>query len=126
MPRKAIATVALGLLLAMTFASPAGAAQARMRQYAARTWASLAAMVDTPSGLPADALSSDGGTSVQTSPTDIGAYLWSAVAAERLGIISAAELRRRMSATLTSLEHMERYGRPASTTTGTTTARARS
>jgi hypothetical protein len=33
-------------------------------------------------------LESDGTTSVQTSTTNIGAYMWSAVAAERLGFIS--------------------------------------
>ena len=38
----------------------------------------------------------------------------------------AASSSPRLSQTLTTLEHMERYGTPASTTTGTTTARARS
>jgi Putative glucoamylase/Protein of unknown function (DUF3131) len=103
---RGITVAALGLLLAL---ANAGAAHAGMRQYAARTWASMAAMVDTPSGLPADILNRDGSTSVQTSPTDIGAYMWSAVAAERLGLISRRELRRRMAATLRSLGRMERY-----------------
>jgi hypothetical protein len=103
---RGITVAALTTLLAL---APAGVAQAGLRQYAQRTWASMAAMVDTSSGLPADVLNHDGSTSVQTSPTNIGAYMWSAVAAERLGIISRRELRRRMTATLTSLEHMERY-----------------
>src|SRR3954470_3994667 len=67
-------------------------------------------MTDRDSGLPADILNSDGSTSVQTSTTNIGAYMWSAVAARRLGIISRRTLVRRLSRTLTTLEHMERYG----------------
>ena len=46
---------------------------------------------------------------MQTSTTNIGAYMWSAVAAERLGIISHRELVRRMKRTITTLEGMERY-----------------
>ncbi len=99
--------------------------QARLHRYADATWRSFVAMVDTPSGLPTDQLYADGHTDVQTSTTNIGAYLWSAVAAERLGIIGHGELRdpalrdgharwRAWSAT-----------RPtASSTTGTTTATA--
>ena len=63
-----------------------------LRQYAETTWASFAAMTDESSGLPADVLNADGTTSVQTSTTNIGAYMWSAVAAERLGIIRKKEL----------------------------------
>jgi hypothetical protein len=66
-------------------------------------------MTDERSGLPADILEGDGGRSVQTSTTNIGAYLWSAVAAERLGIIDRDELERRAAQTLTTLEHMERH-----------------
>lgn len=87
-----------------------GNATAQLRQDAARTWASLTAMTDAGSGLPADSLDADGTTSVQTSTTNIGAYLWSAVAARRLGIIGEQELVARLSKTITSLEHMERYG----------------
>ena len=97
-----------------------------MSDYAKRTWASFVAMTDQSSGLPADVLNSDGSTSVQTSTTNIGAYMWSAVAAQRLGIISKHELVKRLSRTVTTLEHMERYRTRASTTTGTTTAPARS
>ena len=87
-------------------------------------------MTDPHSGLPADILNADGSTSVQTSTTNIGAYMWSAVVARRMGLIKQRELVSRLSRTLTTLEHMERYRpavrRPASSTTGTTTARARS
>jgi hypothetical protein len=87
-----------------------GGDAAQLREYAQRTWASMAAMTDPASGLPADILEADGTTSVQTSTTNIGAYLWSAVAARRLGIISRQELVARTARTITTLEHMERYG----------------
>ncbi len=100
--------VALALLL--TFASVANASErARLHDYAERTWASFEAMTDPSSGLPADILERDGGRSVQTSTTNIGAYMWSAVAARRLGIISRRELVTRLSRTVGTLEGMERY-----------------
>jgi Putative glucoamylase/Protein of unknown function (DUF3131) len=87
-----------------------GQPQQQLRADAARTWASLTAMTDATSGLPADSLNADGTTSVQTSTTNIGAYLWSAVAARRLGIIGDRELVARLSRTITTLEHMDRFG----------------
>ena len=66
-------------------------------------------MTDERSGMPADILNADGTTSVQTSTTNIGAYMWSAVAAEELGFIGKHELVARLSRTLTSLEGMERH-----------------
>jgi hypothetical protein len=81
-----------------------------LESYARTTWASFAAMTDQRSGLPADILNADGTTSVQTSTTNIGAYMWSAVAAERLGIIERRELVSRLTTTLNTLERMERFG----------------
>src|SRR3954471_2797547 len=104
--RTLVLTAALTVLLA----APAKADDGQLRQYAQRTWASFTAMTDPSSGLPADSLNADGTTSVQTSTTNIGAYMWSAVAARRLGIIKQRELVARLSKTLTTLEHMERYG----------------
>ena len=80
-----------------------------LHRYAERTWDSFEAMTDPSSGLPADVLESDGAKSVQTSTTNIGAYMWSAVAAERLGIVTHRELVGRLSRTVGTLEHMERY-----------------
>jgi hypothetical protein len=97
------------VLVALLALVPAAHAST-MREYAQRTWASMAAMTDTKSGLPADVLNADGTTSVQTSTTNVGAYLWSAVGAWRLGLIDQGELVARLSRTLTTLEHMERYG----------------
>ncbi len=82
---------------------------ATLMRYARGTWASFVAMTDPDSGLPADSLSSDGTTSVQTSTTNIGAYLWSTLVAERLGIIGHREAVRRLGRTLHSLETMERH-----------------
>jgi len=91
----------------LALAPAAGASD--LRDYAKGTWASFVAMTDRSSGLPADVLNSDGSTSVQTSTTNIGAYMWSAVAAQRLGFISRHELVKRLTRTVTTLEHMERY-----------------
>src|SRR4051794_24990242 len=112
--RLRLHTIALpAVLLSLLLAAPAAARdrdRGDLHEYAKRTWSSFVAMTDRDSGLPADILNSDGSTSVQTSTTNIGAYMWSAVAARRLGIISRRTLVRRLSRTLTTLEHMERYG----------------
>ncbi|MDP9257559.1 MAG: DUF3131 domain-containing protein [Actinomycetota bacterium] len=81
----------------------------QLRQYARDTWSSFVAMTDPVSGLPTDSLSADGTRSVQTSTTNIGAYMWSALVAERLGLITHAEIVARLSTTIGTLEHMERY-----------------
>src|SRR5215213_8949542 len=111
--RVRLHTIALpAVLLSLLLAAPAAARErdrGDLHEYAKRTWSSFVAMTDRDSGLPADILNSDGSTSVQTSTTNIGAYMWSAVAARRLGIISRRTLVRRLSRTLTTLEHMERY-----------------
>src|SRR5688500_16096240 len=86
-----------------------GGGDRQLTEYAAKTWASFEAMTDERSGLPSDVLNSDGSRSVQTSTTNIGAYMWSAVVAERLGIIRRSELVSRMRRTMTTLEGMERH-----------------
>jgi hypothetical protein len=86
----------------------APSANATLYQYASSTWASFVAMTYS-SGLPADSLGIDGTRSVQTSTTNIAAYMWSAVVAENLGIITRGELVGRLSKTLATLGHMERF-----------------
>ena len=68
-------------------------------------------MTDADSGLPADSLSTPTGRrSVQTSTTNIGAYMWSTVVAERLGHHQPRARPSPGSATtLDSLETMERH-----------------
>jgi hypothetical protein len=82
--------------------------RATLLEYARTTWASFVAMTDDDSGLPADSLRFDGTLSVQTSTTNIGAYMWSTVVAEALGIIPHDEAVERLTRTLSTLEGMER------------------
>jgi hypothetical protein len=106
----AAAVMTLGLSAPPPAAASTGApsANATLYQYASSTWASFVAMTNS-SGLPADSLGLDGTRSVQTSTTNIGAYMWSAVVAEDLGIITHGELIGRLSKTLATLGHMERH-----------------
>jgi Putative glucoamylase/Protein of unknown function (DUF3131) len=97
-----------GLASAATADGLTAAQRATLLGYAGTTWASFVAMVDTPSGLPADSLDADGTTSVQTSTTNIGAYMWSTLVADRLGIISHHEAVTRLRVTLTTLARMDR------------------
>ncbi|WP_026876680.1 glucoamylase family protein [Jiangella gansuensis] len=84
-------------------------ARATLQRYAEDTWASFVAMTDDDSGLPADSLHHDGTRSDQTSTTNIGAYMWSAVVAEELGIIDRGELVDRLSVTIATLERLKRH-----------------
>jgi hypothetical protein len=101
------------VVVALSVAPPAQADRAALERYAEATWASFVAMTeedsDEDSGLPTDLLRADGSRAVQTSTTNIGAYMWSAVAAERLGIIGHRELVARLDRTLSTLERMERF-----------------
>jgi len=109
-PAAVAAVIGLGLTPLPAVASTGSPnTNTTLHQYAARTWASFVAMTDRRSGLPADSLGIDGTRSVQTSTTNIAAYMWSAVAAEDLGIINRHELVSRLSTTLATLEGMERY-----------------
>jgi hypothetical protein len=85
--------------------------RAALRQYANDTWQSFQKLT-LPSGLPADSLPRRGGDwsepVMRTSPTNIGAYLWSVLAAERLQLIPPAEARSRLQKTLATLAGMER------------------
>jgi hypothetical protein len=93
-------------------ATPYAADPARMRTWAADTWHSLVAMTDPRTGLPADNIPESlapGDRSGYTSPTNIGGYMWSAVVARELGIISAAECRRRLIRTLKTVERMQHH-----------------
>lgn len=88
-----------------------GAARAAvLRQYAADTWRSFAAMVDPGTGLVADNIGGDldaGDRAAYTSPTNVGAYLWSTVVARETGLISAGQARGRVARTLETLGRLE-------------------
>lgn len=85
--------------------------RAELAQYAADTWRSMERLT-LPSGLPADRLSRDDSgwnrLSLHTSPTNIGAYLWSVLAAERLRLIAPDEAGSRLGRTLETLAAMDR------------------
>ena len=100
------------LLASVVFAlaaQPAAAIDPELERYAEDTWDSFVAMTDEESGLPADRLEADGTLSVQTSTTNIGAYMWSAVVAEEAGAIRRSELTSKLRQTLSTLERMERH-----------------
>ncbi len=79
-------------------------------KWAADTWDSLVAMVDPHTGLAADWVSGDLQTrSINTSPTNIGGYLWSALAARDLRLITPAECKKRIRQTLLTLQRMEHH-----------------
>jgi hypothetical protein len=97
------------LVLALVCAQPATANDRTLERYAEDTWRSFVAMTDDRTGFPSDILERDGTRSVQTSTTNIGAYMWSAVVAEKLGIIRRSELVSRMRRTVAALEGLERH-----------------
>jgi hypothetical protein len=107
-------SVRLGAALISALAAAVSAAVAAeprdtLERYARDTWASFVAMTDEETGLPADRLHHDGTRSVQTSITNIGAYLWSTLVAEALGFVRHDTAVARLDRTLHTLETMERH-----------------
>jgi len=79
-----------------------------LRRYAAATWQSFVAL-SYPSGLPADHINATGTRATYTSPTNIGAYIWSTLVARDLHLIPSAEACARLDQTLQTLARMERH-----------------
>jgi hypothetical protein len=105
--RLLVPLIALTLIVS---GSTAVAAASPLLQYARDTWRSMAAMADPGTGLVADNIEGDlTRPSTYTSPTNIGGYMWSAVVARDLGIISRAEARRRVSQTLDTLARLRHH-----------------
>ena len=113
-----LALVCQDLLRSTLLASPTAKVDALTMEeratllgYAKDTWRSFEELT-WPNGLPADSLCHKGdGWSrplTHTSPTNIGAYLWSVVAAERLKLIDPAEAASRLDQTLKTLAGLER------------------
>jgi Putative glucoamylase/RTX calcium-binding nonapeptide repeat (4 copies)/Protein of unknown function (DUF3131) len=103
------ATLVAAILLLAPAAEAAADDRATLERYAGATWTSFVAMTDPDSGLPADNLSADGTRSVETSTTNIGAYMWSTLVARELGIIGPPEALARLQKTVATLERMERH-----------------
>src|SRR5687768_18346452 len=96
--RFAVCAAATGAMAA-TLVLPSGPAVAKtkdatLQEYAADTWRSMAAMADPGTGLVSDNIGGDldpASRAEYTSPTNIGAYLWSTIGAKKLGLISKKE-----------------------------------
>ncbi|RFU86809.1 hypothetical protein DY218_10055 [Streptomyces triticagri] len=85
--------------------------RALLRRWFTDTYRSLTTMT-TDFGLTTDKMDVSGAVpelSRQTSPTNIGCGLWSTVAAAGLGVIGAAERRRRLTHTVSAVERLERF-----------------
>ncbi|MBQ9951773.1 MAG: DUF3131 domain-containing protein [Clostridia bacterium] len=83
-----------------------------LRDLARDTWKFFERFVTEKTAfLPPDNVQIDPPTGVadRTSPTNIGLYLMSCIAATNLGWIAEEELRRRMEDTMDSLERLERW-----------------
>ena len=83
-----------------------------LKKYTADTWRSMDAMTVGATGLPADNIGGDldpATRSEYTSPTNIGAYLWTAAAARDDRLIGRAEATRRMATTIASIGRLERH-----------------
>jgi hypothetical protein len=112
-----LGVAASGVLAGPRFASAAPSGPDRfaarpIHRWAADTWASLVAMTDETTGLTADNIEASIRNPVRsgyTSPTNIGGYLWSAIVARELDLISARECRGRIRQTLRTLGRIERH-----------------
>jgi Putative glucoamylase/Protein of unknown function (DUF3131) len=111
MRRLLVPLVALVLIVSGgTAASAAPGADRTLMTYAKDTWRSLTAMTDPHTGLVADNIHGDLSTpSRYTSPTNIGGYMWSAVVARDLGIISGSEATARVAKTLDTLAGLRHH-----------------
>ncbi|HEY3957565.1 MAG TPA: glucoamylase family protein [Streptosporangiaceae bacterium] len=82
----------------------------QLMHYAADTWKFFGAAVDPSTHLPMDNVGFDGAPQgPYTSPTDIGVYLWSVLAAHDLGLISAGEEIRDIGATLGEVQRLQKW-----------------
>ena len=110
-----ILTLPLALVMAFAFAVPTAAAtpeRETLRRWAADTWASFVAMTNPETGLPTDNIGGDLDQATRagyTSPTNIGMYIWSTLAARDLQLITPKEARERIAVTLDSVEQLERH-----------------
>lgn len=119
-PVLAALTAALTLIATSAAVAPAPAAPERrpdsnhrvLEKYAADTWKSFEAMTVPATGLPADNIAGDLDPSTRsgfTSPTNIGAYLWSTAAARDTGLIGRREAKQRMTRTVETIAGLERH-----------------
>ena len=79
-----------------------------LQMFASATWQSFVVLT-YPTGLPADHICATGERASYTSPTNIGAYIWSTLDARDLHIITHGEAEARIQQTLQTLARMERH-----------------
>jgi hypothetical protein len=82
---------------------------ATLERYAHDTWRSFVMLTNPATGLPSDNVSAEGVRAKYTSPTNIGTYIWSTIAARDLGIVKPREARARIGQTLATLARMEKH-----------------
>jgi hypothetical protein len=121
LPHKLLALVGATIALSVAGASAAAAAprpahltpgqRNDLESIAARTWSFYSLDVDPNTSLPRDYVSDVSGPPPgnYTSPTDIGMYLWSIVAARDLRLIKEPEARDRLDAALAAIEHLRKW-----------------
>ena len=100
-----------------------GGQKAVLKKYLEDTWKSFEAMAVPGTGLPADNIGGDltaGSRSGFTSPTNMGAYLWSTVAARDTGLIGKREAFGGWRRPSTRSASSRSTSRAACSTTGTT------
>jgi hypothetical protein len=91
------------------------AQQANLLAIAADSWKFYSTDIDQATQLPMDNVTFAGGSATPTtygrytSAADIGVYLWAVVSARDLGLISTAQAIDRIRATLTEVQHLQRY-----------------
>ncbi|HEX8684810.1 MAG TPA: DUF3131 domain-containing protein, partial [Ardenticatenaceae bacterium] len=108
-----VVVLLLGLVsVSSLYAQEPATSRATLERTALDTWQSFVAMTYSDTGLTADNLTwNDGGEeqlSGYTSPTNIGSYMWSAIVARDLNVISSAEATERISQTLATVAGLER------------------
>jgi hypothetical protein len=79
-----------------------------LMQIARDTWGFYGADVDPNTHLPLDNLGANG-AGRYTSASNIGVYLWAVVAANDLGLVSRAQARSLVEATLTEVKGLKRF-----------------
>lgn len=131
-PRLPLMVMALAAL-SLTLAAPAGASaptqqgeqqavaspssslspeqRRNLQQMAQDTWNFYAADVDANTGLPRDNIGFNGAPAQgnYTSPTNIGVYLWSIVAAEDMHLINRHDARALISKTISTVEGLRKW-----------------
>jgi hypothetical protein len=109
--RTLVGLVVLAILVIAPGSASATNDNKTLMQYARDTWKSMVALTDPATGLPADNISGDlspSSRSAYTSPTNIGALMWSTVVAERLGMIGSHESKEILRRSLDTLSTLDR------------------